>query len=439
MNYGKKQLKKKLTETGSEERRQKNRFFMFLVMLFVAVFVGGTVCLMAAGIGAFTEILRNVPEVESVDMIEPDENKSIIYAADGSIMQELVRSGSNRINVPFEQFPDHLVDAFIAIEDSRFFTHDGVDVKGIIRAVFVGLTSGNLSEGASTITQQLIKNNVFDGGFEKNLGDRFERKLQEQYLALRVEQELSKTQIIEYYLNTINLGSNCLGVQVASKRYFNKDVSELNLAECTVLAATTSSPSRYDPIKHPENNQRRRKIVLQYMLNNGAISAEEYDSAIGEDVYKRVQAVAANYTGVQVFSYFTDTVFEDVLSHLESDLGYSEAKALSLMYSGGLRIYTTEDPVMQKIAEEEANRASNYYYIDESGVVREKALYKLNYSLGVKLENDSEFFYNENNLAEFFKNVKHVQDFSLIFPTEEDLRSAVSEYRDFVLEETGGK
>ncbi len=366
MNYGKKALSKKLRNTGSEDQRQKNRFYMFLVTLFVALAVGAVLAVGFLGVGSFIEVLRNVPNIESVQDIEPDQNKSILYAADGSIMQELIESGSNRISVDYKDFPPHLVDAFIAIEDARFFDHNGVDVKGIIRAFVVGVTSGRLSEGASTITQQLIKNNVFSGGFETNLGDRLERKLQEQYLALQVERQLDKNTIITHYLNTLNLGSNCLGVQVASKRYFNKDVSDLDLSECTVLAAITSSPTRYNPITHPDSNQKRRLIVLQYMLNNGMITPDEYESASSEEVYKRVQSVASVNTGTHAFSYFTDTVFEDVLDHLQNDLGYSEAAAYSLLYSGGLRIYTTMDPAIQKIVDEEVNRDAIYYQVDEN-------------------------------------------------------------------------
>ncbi len=438
MRFRKQDVKKRIETIGSEEMRQKNRFFMFLVVLAVALFVTAVFSGIFLAVGSFAEIIRNTPPMENIADVQPSKNKSIIYAADGSIMQELVESGSNRISVNYEDFPHDLIDAVITIEDSRFFEHEGVDVKGIIRAIGVALTSGNLSEGASTITQQLIKNNFFDGGFEKNYGDRLERKFQEQYLALQLEKQLDKKTILQYYLNTINFGNNCLGAEVAARRYFNKHVSELDLAECTVLVATTSSPSRYDPIKHPDNNQRRRQIILNYMANNGCISEAERDVASSTDVYKRVQAVAANYTGVQTFSYFTDVVFEDVLSALEKELGYSESEAYNLLYSGGLRIYTTMEPEFQKIVDQEVNNMNNYL-ITENGVTRTAMSYSLSYVLGIRDEGGHEFYYNETNVRNYFLDVVGRSDFDLIFDTEEALQEAATEFRDYILDATNGK
>lgn len=438
MRFRYKDVKKRIETIGSEEVRQKNRFFMFLVVLAVALFVTAVFAAVFLAVGSFVEIIRNTPSIDRIDSVEPAKNKSIIYAADGSIMQELVESGSNRISVEYDAFPEDLINAVVTIEDSRFFEHEGVDVKGIIRAIGVALTQGNLREGASTITQQLIKNNLFDGGFETNYGDRLERKFQEQYLALQLEKQLDKKTILQYYLNTINFGNNCLGAEVASRRYFNKHVSELDLSECTVLVATTSSPARYDPIKHPENNQKRRQIILNYMLNNGCITQEEHDEALSTDVYKRVQAVAAGYTGVQTFSYFTDVVFEDVLSALENELGYSEAEAYSLLYSGGLRIYTTMEPELQKIVDQEVNNMNNYILV-ENGVTKTAMEYSLSYTLGIRDEGGHEFYYNETNVRNYFLDVAGKTDFELIFPTEEALREAATEFRDYILDATNGK
>ena len=192
MNYGKREVREKLERTGSYEVRQRNRFLMFLVVLGVGFVVGAAVIAASVAVGAYRQILRDTPAIRSIGDLEPKENKSIIYASDGSIMQELVVSGSNRINVSYDEIPKDLVNAVVAIEDARFFEHQGVDVKGVFRAIFVGLTKGSLSEGASTITQQLIKNNVYGGGFETNMGDRITRKFQEQYLALQLEQRVNK-------------------------------------------------------------------------------------------------------------------------------------------------------------------------------------------------------------------------------------------------------
>ena len=431
MNYGKKQVQEKIDHITNPEARQKNRFKMFLVSLFVGLFVGGVLIFASIGIGAFTEILSNTPPLENIDAISPTEMKSLVYASDGSIMQELVQSGSNRVNVTYDQLPKHLIDAFVTIEDSRFFQHDGVDVKGIIRALFSGLTKGSFSEGASTLTQQLIKNNIFNGGMERNFGDRIERKVQEQYLALKAERELDKKTIVTYYLNTINLGSNCLGVQVAARRYFGKDVSDLDLSEATVLAAITSSPTRYNPIKYPENNQKRRMIVLSYMLRDNLISQEEYDLASDTEVYKRIQTQQESYTGAHAFSYFTDVVFEDVLDRLQSELGYTDTQAYNLLYSGGLRIYTTQDPAIQKIVDREVNDPDNYVSSSDG---RQFLEYALTYRLSVRLRNQDVYYFDESNLLAYYRDTKGEPRFALTFETETDLENAVKEYREYILD-----
>lgn len=141
------------------------------------------------------------------------------------------------------------------------------------------------TEGASTITQQLLKNNVFDFMSESSMAEKVERKLQEQYLAVKLEEVMTKDEILESYLNTINLGQNSLGVQAASNRYFGKNVSELTLSEAAVLAATTKSPTAYNPISHPKDNADRRALVLQNMLDQGYISQKKYEEAIEDDVY----------------------------------------------------------------------------------------------------------------------------------------------------------
>ena len=150
----------------------------------------------------------------------------------------------------------------IDIEDERFETHNGIDIKGIFRAAYQTLLAGDV-QGASTITQQLLKNNVFeDGGFESSKGALIKRKVQEIYLALQLEENLSKDVILENYLNTINLGSGCYGVQAAAQRYFNKDVSELTVSESAVIAAITQNPTGYNPIYNAESNAKRRKHIL---------------------------------------------------------------------------------------------------------------------------------------------------------------------------------
>ena len=439
MNYGKREVREKLERTGSYEVRQRNRFLMFLVVLGVGFVVGAAVIAASVAVGAYRQILRDTPAIRSIGDLEPKENKSIIYASDGSIMQELVVSGSNRINVSYDEIPKDLINAVVAIEDARFFEHQGVDVKGVFRAIFVGLTKGSLSEGASTITQQLIKNNVYGGGFETNMGDRITRKFQEQYLALQLEQRVNKKTILEYYLNTINFGANSLGVEVAAQRYFGKHVTALNLAECAVIAATTSSPTRYNPITHPDSNQIRRLIVLDKMLESGFITEEQRNEAASEDVYQRIQATAEAYTGQHAFSYFTDAVFEDVLETLQKELGYTESQAYSVMYNGGLRIYTTEVPSIQNIIDDEVNNDANYFSRGADGLTNYVLQYSLSYTLGIRTSGGTEYYYNETALQNYFRDKLGRTDFTLIFDTLDSLNEAVQIFRSYILNETQGE
>ena len=438
MNYSRKRVIEKIEEISTQKLRNKNRRLMSLVSFGIGFAALLFVAFVAFVVGSFTEIIRNAPSIENLDSVNPGETKSIIYAADGSVMQELVQSGSNRVRVTYDQIPKDLVNAFVAIEDARFFKHDGVDVKGIIRALFVGVTSGK-SEGASTITQQLIKNTIFNGGLEKNYGDLIERKLQEQAIALKIEREIDKKLIMQYYLNTINLGSNCLGVQVASKRYFGKDVWDLDLAECSVLAPIAQNPTRFNPITHPENNQKRRLIVLKYMLNDGYISEAQYNEAISEDVYRRIQAVSSEYTGTHVFSYFTDKVFEEVLLALQEDLAYTDTQAYNLMYSGGLRIYTTQDPRIQQIVDSEVNDPNNYIVEIGYKLTEEFLEYALSCHLTVRVSDGTEYHFDENNLKSYHQNVLGEKDYQLYYKSLDTLYETVELYKNYLVKNTGGE
>ena len=180
--------------------------------------------------------------------------------------------------------------AFIDIEDERFYEHNGIDLRGILRAGMTMVASGfEETQGASTITQQLLKNSVFDFMSEDTFVEKVERKLQEQYLAIELEKIMTKQEILEAYLNTINLGQNTLGVQAAANRYFNKNVSDLTISEAATIAAITQNPSKYNPISHPDYNAERRKRVLDAMLRKEHISQEEYNEALEDDVYERIQ------------------------------------------------------------------------------------------------------------------------------------------------------
>lgn len=279
---------------------------------------------------------------------------SFIYGYDSDGNQvELTRlhGEENRIWVDLDDMSPHLKDAFIAIEDQRFKKHHGVDW---IRTIGVIVKPSNSGQGGSTITQQLIKN-LTD---EKDVT--IVRKFNEILSALNLERNYSKDEIIEAYLNTIYLSEGCYGVKTAAETYFGKDVSDLNIAECASIAAITQFPGKYDPLRKPENNRQRQLRILEEMLSQGFITQEEYDEAVA---YEMVFTNSENYQGSQVSdsesgsnenkidSYYVDYVVKTVLEDLQK-MGYTERKAKSLLYGGGLKIYTAVDFDVQNALED---------------------------------------------------------------------------------------
>ena len=422
-------IKKELSGLLDTSRQARRHHLIFLLKIALAMFLILCFASFAIGIGFVRGAIDAAPSLDILD-VQPQGYASQIYDADGNLMQTLVMEGSNREEVSFDQLPADLVNAFIAIEDSRFYEHNGIDLKGILRAAYVGITNGRFSEGASTITQQLIKNNVLQGGYETNMTDKLRRKIQEQFLAVKLEDQLdSKETILEYYLNTINLGGNCLGVQTAANRYFGKNVWELTLSECSVLAATTSNPSRYNPLTHPKENAVRRKIVIEKMYEQNFITYDQKNDALDDDVYSRIQTVDNATSGSTVFSYFTDAVYNQVCDDLQSKLGYSASQSYKLLYSGGLQIYSTMDPSIQAIVDEEINNADNYISSTGSRLLE----YSLNYALTVCHADGSESTYTENDLISYFQSEKKQATFANIYASKEDIYRSVREFKASLL------
>ena len=422
-------IKNELSGLLDTSRQARRHHLIFLLKIALAMFLILCFAGFAVGIGFVRGAIDAAPSLDIID-VQPQGYASQIYDADGNLMQTLVMEGSNREEVSFDQLPDDLVNAFIAIEDSRFYEHNGIDLKGILRAAYVGITNGRFSEGASTITQQLIKNNVLQGGYETSMADKLRRKIQEQFLAVKLEDQLdSKETILEYYLNTINLGGNCLGVQTAANRYFGKNVWELTLSECSVLAATTSNPSRYNPLTHPKENAVRRKIVLEKMYEQNFITYDQKNDALDDDVYSRIQTVNNTTSGSTVFSYFTDAVYNQVCDDLQSKLGYSASQSYKLLYSGGLQIYSTMDPSIQSIVDEEVNNADNYISSAGSRLLE----YSLNYALTVCHADGSESTYTENDLISYFQSEKKQATFANIYASKEDIYRSVREFKASLL------
>ncbi|MDA8214513.1 MAG: penicillin-binding protein 1A [Nitrospiraceae bacterium] len=288
------------------------------------------VILLSVTIGAFGGFiywsLSDLPEVRSLEGYTPSES-SFVYSSDGKVLAELYLERRNFI--PHYNIPDRIKKAFIAIEDQRFYSHPGVDLIGILRALYKDLMAQSIVEGGSTITQQLTKMLFLKP--EKNLS----RKIKEAIISVQIEKRYTKDEILGMYLNQAYFGTRAYGIEAAAQTYFGKSSNELSLAETALLAGLQKAPSMYSPFRNPEKAFARRQLVLKKMLQNGFISREEYERANAEPLpikpyYRKYEA-----------PYFVELVRQ----HLESKYG-------NAIYTSGFRVYSTIDYNMQKIAEE---------------------------------------------------------------------------------------
>jgi len=341
-----------------------NVFHSLLHTLLIVTFICAIGSIFVGGLfayGMYKGIVASTPKTTLKDL-RPNGYSTAVYDMYGNQISKLVTTDSNRIYVNLDKIPEHTQHAFIAIEDRRFYEHQGVDVKGLMRAFITGIKSHNFSQGASTITQQLIKNNVFTSWTSESKLERWKRKIQEQQIALDLEKDptINKDIILELYLNTINLGQSTLGIQAASLRYFDKDVSDLTLSESAVLASIPQNPTKYNPITHPENNAERHLKVLNDMLEENWITKEEYDEAVQDNVYERINKINVTKENDIAQTYYIDALVGQVLEDLQNKLGMSEQQAYYTLYSGGLTIYSAQDTVIQKICDDYINNPDNF-------------------------------------------------------------------------------
>ncbi len=410
---------------GENRPVRKRRIARILLRIFLClllfVFVAGGFW----GFITVRSIIREAPELTAA-AVTPTEEATYIYNADGSRDLKLTLPESNRDLVDIENVPIYLQQAFVAIEDARFYRHNGIDLKGIARAFIKGVTSGSFSEGASTITQQLIKNSVLTGWTnEKTLKERFRRKIQEQYLALQLEKMLTKDQILQDYMNTINLGAGCYGIQSAAYRYFGKDVADLTLSEAAVIAGITQNPTRYNPILYPENNASRREAVLQAMLKQGYITEAELEEALADDVYSRIQSNEdPSYSTNSIYTSYQDALISQVIEDLQSELGFSYKQAVKAVYSGGLKIYSAQDDTIQQIVDEEMLNEENFPAGTQVGI---------DYALSVEDADGAVTHYGNEHLRSFVR--KTQSRFNLLCNDESEARALCESFRQSVVTE----
>lgn len=284
--------------------------------------------------------------LEDLSLFPDQSGSNVMEVFEGYIAAELKeespRTAENGIWCRYDTIPEDLKNAFVAIEDKRFFSHAGVDWLRTAKAVGNYFLHFDSRFGGSTITQQLIKNISSDDEVSAT------RKIREICRALHLETHHSKEEILELYLNIVPLSQGCVGVGAAARRYYDKEVSELTLSEAAALAAITNAPAYYDPIGHPENNKARRDLILSEMFAQGMIDEDGYRKSLSENLTLR----SATDEKQQIYGWYTETVLSDVIRDLEEKKGYSHETAVKLAYRGGLSVYTLMDPTVQSVLEE---------------------------------------------------------------------------------------
>lgn len=344
--------KKKKKKRGTTVLKTLKVLLLILIML--AVIGGGIV------IGAVLSILKDVPDIDPANVNASLDQTSTIYDSNGELMEK-IQAPEFRTVVELKRIPMHLQEAFIAIEDERFREHMGIDPKGIISSAIDNMKAGSIVRGASTITQQLVKNVYLTA--DKN----WDRKIKEAYLALQMDKALTKDQILEAYLNRINLGQGAYGVQEAAQTYFSKNVEDLTLAESALFAGIVKSPTKFSPYHtiRPENfdsskyyevgqleilgekyfavyneeSVKRQKLILEKMLSLGKITKLEYDQALSENIKETLTPGKKKIQDIT--SYFTDYVKSQVEDSLMEKFGYTKEEAQNEIFTGGLKIYST--------------------------------------------------------------------------------------------------
>lgn len=322
----------------------KNIFILLLFIFFIAA---------GAGLGVFVYYVKDAPAFDP-NKLRPIET-SFVYDDNGQVIAEL-HGEQNRVLVDIEDVPDHLKKAFIAIEDQYFYSHRGINIRSIVGALWADLRHGKYQRGASTITQQLVKNAFLSQ--EKTL----KRKAQEAWLAIQLERYYGKDKILEFYLNQIYFNHSAYGVESAAQTFFGKSVKDLTLAESAMLAGIPNAPTKFSPYLNFENSKHRQELVLSTMAKLGYISSEEAEKAKNEELNLiGLQSAKADYKA----PYFTDYVVQELSELLQKEYGYTEDESYKKIYNEGLKIYTTVDMETQQEAEKALSNPKNYPYSKE--------------------------------------------------------------------------
>ena len=340
------------------EKIFKNMTVVMSLLLVICIIITACCIPSAKYVEDFIDIFGSKAIAENIKNMEMNMT-SVVYAKnyDGEWEEyHRIHGEENRLWVSLDKIPQHLIDAFIAIEDETFYDHSGINWKRTFGAIGNMLFKFDDTEfGGSTITQQLIKNVTGDKGHNAT------RKIREIVRALIIDKRLSKKQVLEAYLNTIALGNGICGVQVAANYYFNKDVSELNVLESAAIAAITKNPSRYNPVTGMEENKKRRNLVLEKMREHDLISVDGLLEVYNEDIELDVSQKES--LDPEINDYFIDTLIQQLTEDLMEEYDCSESMASTMVYNGGLKIYATVNADVQEKMEKVYENVDRYFYL----------------------------------------------------------------------------
>ena len=324
-------------------------------------------------------VFATAPKVDTDDIYSMLAQRSIIYDSEGNEIENLYFSDGNRTIVDYDDIPEDMVNAVVSIEDRKFWSHNGFNFIRMVGAIKDSIFGGGQISGTSTVTQQLARNiYLSDIKSQRSLN----RKISEMYCTIVLEKNLSKEEIMEAYLNTIYLGFNSYGVQAAAQAYFSKDVQDLDTLECAALAALPQSPDTYALVKADYDNSNasslptvsstetvtylyngdmtkdRRDMVLKSMGSEGFITSEEMETALNDELKNHIKVGVSSDASMS--SYFTDYVVDQLIDDIVSEYGVSSSDAQNMIYTGGLKIYSTLDSRIQAIVEDEFQDSSNF-------------------------------------------------------------------------------
>lgn len=368
--HSNKNSNKKGAKSKNKKDKHKNRFLrkIILILILILLIVGG----IALGISAHNwKVLSEAMFTNKM---------SVVLDKEGEVIAELGNEQKKLTPVDIEDMPENLVDAYVSIEDERYYSHHGIDIKRTGGAILSYITSfGHSSYGGSTITQQLVKNLTGD------TTDSITRKVKEWWKAFLLECYFSKDDILEMYLNVIYVGPNVYGVQTGAKYYFNKDVEDLTLAECAYLAGINNSPNYYNPFEGYDNEEDitdRTLTVLQKMLELGKIDESEYGKAEKEVNNGLDFDQGEIEIGDCIYSYHTDALINEVIQDLADEKNISEAFAKNYLYLSGSTIYSTQDSSMQDKVETESLKSQYILYSANGEDTSQAAMVILNHQTG---------------------------------------------------------